>query len=750
MQGLKLWLLVTVTIILTAGFGIFLALDSAREPPAGTSIPGLEIPPEVPRAAIERTYAGSAACQKCHEEHFEVWKDSHHALAERTFETSRDRDAFVPTRRIQHGTLTSEAREKDGQLELVTLGPDGKMRPFHAARVIGVAPLYQLLIPEAGGRYQATALAFDPVKKDWFDVFGDQDRRPHEWGFWTSRGMSWNSMCASCHMTNLKKGYDIATDSFNTTWSEMAVGCEACHGPYGEHVAWFEARPEPWPAPWPDRPIRTPATEFDTCGSCHARRSELSAGFVPGEPFLDHFRPVLPDEPGIYYADGQVLEEDYVFTSFLSSRMHTEGVRCVNCHDPHTAALRLPVENNVLCLSCHGGKIDPAAHSHHDLAAAGSQCVNCHMPLTTYMQRDPRRDHGFTIPDPLLTKELGIPNACNRCHTDKSVDWAIAAADRWYGERLDRPTRQRARLVARGREGNPAAVDGLIEMVNTEKSSVWRAVGALLLRPWIHVGAMRARFLEWLGDPDPLVRAAAVRAFEMLPGGAAQVKHLTKDVSRLVRLEAAGAQRRTLREDDPVWKEFNIYLDQSSDQPTGALQHGMFYLERNDVKRAEEWVRKAVTWDANSPPLRHAMAVVLSTMGRTAEAIDHLATAERLEPDSAEHPYSLGLAYAEIGKLDEAIRSLERACDLDPQYARAWYNLGLAYVEADELQQAIAAIDRAENEDSRNPEYPYGRATIHLRRGERAAAREAALKALDAAPRYTPAQSLLQALEREG
>ena len=45
------------------------------------------------------------------------------------------------------------------------------------------------------------------------------------------------------------------------------------------------------------------------------------------------------------------------------------------------------------------------------------------------MARDPRHDHGFTIPDPLLTKELGIPNACNRCHADKTVDWDAVIAD---------------------------------------------------------------------------------------------------------------------------------------------------------------------------------------------------------------------------------------------------------------------------------------------------------------------------------
>ena len=742
MQGLKLWLVVTAVIIVIAGLGIFLAQKSDRG--SQTESPGTsKIPPEIPRPAIERTYAGSARCRKCHEANHAAWEGSHHALAERDFTPALDRHAFVPTRKIRHGTLNSEAREEAGALEIVTLGADDNVQPYRPIRVIGVAPLYQFVIPASAGRYQVCALTFDPAKREWFDVFGEEDRRPHEWGYWTSRGMNWNAMCAGCHMTRLRKGYDIATDSYSTTWTEVGVGCEGCHGPYQEHVAWYESDAKD--TPWPDRPTRTPDTVFDTCGSCHARRVELTAGFVPGEPFFDHYRPVLPDDPAIYYADGQVREEDYEFISFLSSRMYTEGVRCINCHEPHSAKVRL--EGNALCLSCHKGKIDPASHSRHDVNGPGGQCANCHMPLTTYMQRHPRRDHGFTIPDPLLTKELGIPNACNRCHTDKPVDWAIEAADKWYGARLERATRKRARTVARAREGDPAAINDLIAMVKQEKAPVWRGVAVALLRQWIDVEAIRARFVEWLGDPEPLVRAAAVRAFDVLPDGARQVRHLTGDVSRLVRIESAWTQRRTLDEDSPAGKELNAYLDQIADQPTGALQRAMFYLDRNDVERAQTWAEKAVNWDGNSPPLRHALAVVLSTLGRTPEAIDQLKAAERLEPDSAEHAHSLGLAYAEVGKLQEAIKSLQRACDLEPQFARAWYNLGLAYVQTDDALQGISAIERAEREDATNPEYPYARATVHMQRGERAAAREAVLRALEIAPNFPAARALLQALE---
>ena len=61
-------------------------------------------------------------------------------------------------------------------------------------------------------------------------VFGDEQRRPGEWGHWTGRGMNWNSMCAHCHFTEFKKNYDPASDRYASTWREHGVGCAQCHG----------------------------------------------------------------------------------------------------------------------------------------------------------------------------------------------------------------------------------------------------------------------------------------------------------------------------------------------------------------------------------------------------------------------------------------------------------------------------------------------------------------------------------------
>ncbi len=747
-QRLLLWLVLTGSITALAGIGGSLVW---REPPSPSPAP---VP--LPRSkgsdggtsileTTPSTFVGSAACSSCHTVEHDAWAGSHHALAERACDPERDGPAFRPERKVPHGSLESVARESAGRLEVVTAGPSGVVQAYSPIRVIGVAPLEQFIVPFPGGRFQVMSLAYDRARNEWFDVFGSEDRKPHEWGFWSNRGLTWNSMCASCHMTDVRKGYDSGTDSYATTWLEAGVGCEACHGPRSRHVE--EATREQASGRKMARRAAKPATDavLDTCGSCHARRVELTGRFVPGDPFVDHYRPVLPDETDVYYADGQVRDENFEYVSFLLSRMHGEGVRCVNCHNPHSG--RLHLEGNALCLSCHQGKVDPGPHSHHDPANAGGRCVSCHMPVTTYMQRHPRRDHGFTIPDPLLTREHGIPNACNRCHADKNTDWAVDAAEKWFGHRLERNTRARARALAKARRGLAEAVPALVAMTRAEKSAAWRSVATGLLAPWAGHPMVRPVLSDLLGDPAPLVRAAALRALEHARDERGDARPLLEDPVRLVRVEAAWILRKDLALESRAGEDLARHLACSADQPQGALQSGLFRLDRGGSKEAEAWFRKAIAWDSGSAPFRQALALAHEAQGDIKAAIGDLAEASKLAPADAEYPFALGLAHAAAGQLEEAVTALAVACELDPRFARAWYNLGLARSRLNLDIEAISAIGRAQAEDPEDPEYPFARATIHLRRKEVAEAREAALDALMIDPEYPDAMGLLEQIE---
>ncbi len=190
----------------------------------------------VSQTNIYVAYGGSASCRDCHEEAFKKWAGSHHALAERLPSPGQEDAAFFPTRNFSHGTQQTTVRSANGHYELITAGLSGTKEAFSVERVLAENPLRQMLVPFPGGRLQVTEAAWDPRSNQWFNVYGNEDRKPGEWGHWTGRGMNWNSMCAACHNTRVLKNYDAATDTYHTTMAERAVGCEACHGPLKAHT----------------------------------------------------------------------------------------------------------------------------------------------------------------------------------------------------------------------------------------------------------------------------------------------------------------------------------------------------------------------------------------------------------------------------------------------------------------------------------------------------------------------------------
>ena len=748
--------------------------DSGSSGDANSASPSTTTP-EPSETSIFATYAGSATCQDCHADEFNAWQTSNHGLAERSPNAQLDEAAFHPSRSFRHGSQRSEPHRTNGAYHVTALGPNG-YAPFPVERVIGHDPLRQFLVPFPGGRLQTLEASYDPHRNEWFNVYGNEDRQPGEWGHWTGRGMNWNSMCASCHNTRVRKNYDEASDTYRTTMAERTVSCEACHGPLKAHHDW-QRQHRGTAAKDPTLTKLTREQTVDNCGFCHARRSDLTGDFRPGDKFADRMRLSVVDASDTYYPDGQVREENYEFSAFVGSRMHFRGVACNDCHQPHSTRTILP--GNALCMRCHNGSvpnapiIQPVAHSQHrvfgydtngnqtnfDLAAykpkaiieTGGECVNCHMPQTTYMQRHPRHDHGFTIPDPLLTKQHGIPNACNRCHQDKNADWSLGWVEKWYGEKMNRPSRRRAQVIASARQGQPGARDGLLDLAAREEIPYWRAVASGLLQPWAAEPAVRDTLLRGLADTNELVREASVRSLEPLldadparVGGALRARLV--DPVRSVRLAAAWALRATLAPDSPVGRELALSLDINADQPTGQMQKGAYALARNDPQKALTHYAKAIAWDSNSAAIHHDYAVVLSGLDRSAEAITHLERACTLEPRNADYRYMLALGWNEAGQPEKTLEALQAAVQIDPNHARAWYNLGLALNGAGRTEEGIIALRRAETADARDPRAPYARATILARLGRLNEAREAARRALEIQPGYPPAQEFLQSL----
>jgi predicted CXXCH cytochrome family protein len=364
--------------------------------------------------------------------------------------------------------------------------------------VVGVAPLWQPLVAGPYGREQAFDQAWDPARSEWFGVF-DPAPAPGTWGHWTGRGMTANSQCAPCHDTHVDRGWDDASATYTTTVSERGVGCEACHGRASAHAA------------DPKVPVPTVSPSTESCLPCHSRRTALTASSdAPGagETFLDRFRPVGLDDTSAFWPDGQVRDEVFEGESFLSSRMAAVGVRCVDCHDAHTG--RTVREGDALCLGCHDRLPGFVRHDHHAEGSEGARCTACHMPTKVFMQRDVRHDHGFTIPDPGLGVEAGVPDACTSCHKDRDPAWAAAALEAWFGNTL-RPSAVRARAFVRA-ETDPA---DLVAVAAADDHPWWRA-RALARLGAAGGDAQRAAFFDpaaiWRrrrGPPPGMARSAA-------------------------------------------------------------------------------------------------------------------------------------------------------------------------------------------------------------------------------------------------
>ncbi len=684
-------------------------------------------PPSAQTAAQALNPLSSPACAQCHATQFEAWKNTDHALANR-----------LP--RPEH------------KAALATFPGGLPANPENAPlMILGHKPIWQPLIPAPGGRWQAHELAFDPAQGEWFNVFGTEDRQAGEWGHWTGRGMNWNTMCAQCHMTGYKPNYDPATDSFHGTWVEQGIGCIQCHG----------TPPSGHGQPAPAAPVRVDpflgdrSRMMQTCAPCHARNEALTANFKPGDNYHDHYRLTLPTEARVFYPDGQQRDEDFNWTSIALSRMGHAGVTCLDCHDPHTNKTILPAANNALCLQCHtapgrvmpGGTraqpIDPLAHSHHAADSAGNACTACHMPTTNYMQRSPRHDHGWLKPDPLLTQELGIPNACSKCHQKEGLDWVIAKADGWYGEKLDSRQRARARAVTASQAGQPHATEALLKLLAIDDIPAWRATYLDLLAPAADQPAVRAAATTALRADSPVERAAAVRTLGRQGDATALLRPLLQDPVRLVRLDAALFLTNELPDDSASRRELDDYLNLTRDQPAGLVRLGLDHANRGQLDQAVSLLEKAATWENQSPELREYLAQIHLNRGRPTEAATRFAEAAQLAPTQAQPAYHAALAYAEAGLTVEAERWLRATVQRDPTQDRAWYNLGLLLAQKGDLPAALQALATAEQHNPRTPDYPYAAATLHLQAGRVDAARAAAQRALAIDPAHVPARRLL-------
>lgn len=714
----------------------------AAQPTASTR----PAPSPVATPAEDLAFVGGKVCAECHPDEAAAWagSDHDHAMQVATAETVL---ADFDDASFTDAGVTTRFLRKDDAFWVRAVGPDGEEADFPVPYVFGVRPLQQYLVDVGGGRLQAYPIAWDVDAGAWLSLYPGEEIPLDDPLHWTRFGLNWNQGCSDCHSTNLRKQYDPATNTYETTWSEINVSCEACHGPGETHVAWArdDARGEVaesgttkgLAAPLDagafvrreDEPGRDRARQqgqLDTCAPCHSRRALVHPVDAWGVPLTETYRPELLQED-LYYPDGQIQEEVYVYGSFAQSRMFQEGVVCTDCHDPHS--LELVAEGNALCAQCHDPSVyDVEKHTHHPAGSDGSACVACHMVETTYMQVDPRRDHGFHIPRPDLTIELEVPNACNRCHADQSAEWARDHVVRWYGpDRLDDIHETRA--LAAGRAGAPGASEALAAVVANEgRPPLVRATALHFLQAGdgsIALGSAR----KALKDPDPLVRSLAVVTMAARAESIADLEALVpmlEDESRLVRTEAAVSLSRVAQQRfaagapgkeafDAALEEYLVGQRASADQPAAQMNMGVVAQNLGDDAKARAFYEQARTIEPAFVPARFNLAMLDATGGRSSDAEAGFREVIRLAPDLAQAKYSLGLLLAEDrARLEESAKWLSEAARADPQNPRFQYNAGLSAQHLGRTGEAEGFLRAAVNLEPDDPEFRNALAILYV------------------------------------
>jgi len=674
-------------------------------------------------------FAGSAACAECHAQEHAAWSGSQHAVA-----MQEAGDGTVLGRFDGAGGDAGAARffRRDGRFLVATSGADGAPGEFEIKYTFGLYPLQQYLVPLPGGRLQALNPAWDarPAAaggQRWFDLYPGQPPAPGDPLHWTGIDQAWNYQCADCHSTDVRKNYDATTRTYATAWSEISVGCEACHGPATNHVAWarrapgwraFEAgrgltnalderRGVTWPAgagPTATRSTpRAASREIDTCARCHARRGQFTDAVSAGDPWLDAFRPALI-EPGLYHPDGQQREEVYTWGSFVQSRMHAAGVTCADCHEPHGQDLRAP--GNAVCAQCHApAAFDTPAHHHHPAGSPGAQCTACHMPTTTYMVVDPRHDHSLRIPRPDLGATLGTPNACAACHAERGAQWAADAVAAWYPQR--KPGFQSfAATFAAADGGDPAALAGLGALATDAAQPAIVRASAVARAARLPAAGRDATLVEALADADPLVRAAAAEGLADADPAvrAERLAALLSDPSRLVRMAAAralagapearlvGAERGAFEAALAEWTAAQRF---NADRPEAQLNLGSLQMARGDMAGAMAAFGEALALD----PAFTQAAVNLADAQRAgndeAAAERTLRAALTRDPAAAAAHHALGLALVRQRRTAEALPALARAAVLAPGTARFAWVYAVALHDTGQPREAVAVLRAA-------------------------------------------------------
>jgi tetratricopeptide (TPR) repeat protein len=719
--------------------------------------------PTLAAAGKDTTYAGSVSCLECHEKFYKLWASSRHGLAMQPY----SRDLALKELTPQHTEISIGKHGYRADLQrgvVVESGPQGR-KSYPIDHVLGGKNVYYFLTRLDKGRLQTLPIAYDVNKREWFDtaasgvrhVPGGEPGQPIDW---RDSSYTFNTACHSCHVSQLSTNYDLATDTYQTTWIEPGINCETCHGPSSEHNRIAKATPKGQPLPDP-RIIRTKtmttAQRNDLCSPCHAKGSPLTLAYGPEDRFYDHFDLATLEDPD-FYPDGRDLGENYTLTSWSMSPCAQSGqIDCMHCHTS-SGRYRFKKENfNNACIPCHEDKVkDPSAHSRHQPESEGSKCVSCHMPMTSFARMN-RSDHSMRPPTPAATMAFQSPNACNLCHQDQDAAWADQLVRAWRTRDYQAPLLKRAALIDAARKRDWTKLPEMIAYIGDAEHDAVFAASLIRLIPPTQDPKLQEALLVAANDPSPLVRGAAVQALGLAPTPENLQTLVTAaaDEYRLVRIRAAAGLAAFPKLAAPAYAgqlkkadtEYLASITARPDQWTSHYNLGNDRLGRGELQSAVASYRTALELDPQAIMPMVNMAMAHARLGENDKAENALKKALALAPDNAAANFNMGLLQAGANEFAAAETYLKKALKGDPQMAPAAYNLCIITAQ-DRIDEALGWCRQAVELRPREAKYAYTLAFYLHRQGDREAAVKTLNELLAQYPQHQDAERLLKEISK--
>jgi tetratricopeptide (TPR) repeat protein len=682
-------------------------------------------------------YVGRKHCINCHQQETEKFTDSHHDLAMQHANSDTILGNFNESE-FQYNEIKSLFYKEENKYFVRTIGTEGKQENFEIKYTFGVTPLQQYLIEFPDGKLQALSIAWDSRPEEeggqrWFHLYPDENIDYKDELHWTGVNQNWNSMCAECHSTNFEKNYDDEKNIFSSTWSEIDVSCEACHGPGSNHIKLteslseeelrqhknkgFEINFERWSSQdWSFKDGNTIAsleksrdndTLLDSCGRCHSRRVSMNDKESYKSSIHNSYILSLLED-GLYHPDGQINDEVYVYGSFIQSKMYQAGVNCVDCHDPHS--LKLRYEGNQLCQQCHNeSTYNSPDHHFHEMNTEAAECVSCHMTAKNYMVVDPRRDHSFRIPRPDLTIKTGSPNACNQCHTDQSAEWAVNHIKSRYGKETFDFHFAEALNAVNSESAESFAL--LMKTVNDMNQPVIaRATALRSLAEYLNKDTFEVIMKSTQSD-DALLKIASIDALSAMEIKDRHkiLKHLLDDEERSIRIHAASQLAPAINTDisnqdkQKLKNAIKEYIDVQMSNAERAYANtniANIHMHMGDYTKAEVFFKKAINKEKTFFPAYINLADLYRLKGDEDNCQSILLSGLKVDSEIAAIHHALGLSQVRQKDLELALQSFQKAALLEPDNSQ--FNLVYA-IALNSNQRSDEALSVLASFLERNP-----------------------------------------------